>query len=210
MSVNSLDDRGTFPRCPECGGRVELVARPGRFREYLRGVHLEVPSDCGIPTCTDCAEESMSSEFSEQLDRSLACVLQERLRKHVQRIREMHVGTSQLEIEQALRVTPSYLSHVLSGRKVPSGSLVEMLALFAEVPGAFEHAMPNKHAQSTPVQQLAPLVATDVVYVYYAVKSFGGTAPKSSPPARQRWPAQPAYQSKFAEQAVAHASVGHA
>lgn len=210
MSVNSLDDRGTFPRCPECGGRVELVTRPGRFREYIRGVHLEIPSDCGIPTCTDCAEESMSSEFSEQLDRSLARVLQERLREHVQRIRKMHVGTSQLAIEQALRVTPSYLSHVLSGRKVPSGTLVEMLALFAEVPGAFEHAIPNKHAQSTPVEQGAPLVATDVVYMYCAAKSFGGPKPKSSPRARQRWPAQPSYQSKFADQATANVSVGHA
>lgn len=210
MSLNSLDDRGAFPRCPECGGRVELAARPGRFREYVRGVHLEIPNDCGIPTCTKCGEESMSLEFSKELDRRLADVLRERLKSYVQRIQRNYVGTSQLEIEQALRVTPSYLSHVLGGRKVPSGALVEMLALFAEVPGAFEHALPNKRAQPTLLEVAPTLVHTEVVWMYYEAKSFAGTPTEASPKTSRRWPTHPSYRSKFADQAPAESCVGYA
>ena len=60
-----------FPRCPDCGGRVKLLATPGRTREYLRGVHLAIPSDFELPTCTRCSEPSMSPEYSQPLDEIL-------------------------------------------------------------------------------------------------------------------------------------------
>jgi len=43
----------------------------GRTRQYLRGVHLRIPDDYGIPTCTKCGEESMNIEVSEPLDKML-------------------------------------------------------------------------------------------------------------------------------------------
>lgn len=138
MTNNSLEPK--FPRCPECGGEVQLKARAGRTREYLKGVRLPIPAGFGIPTCTKCGEESMSLDVSEKLDAQLSQVLTERLQKYVETIRRNH-SVTQAEIEDALRVTRSYLSHVLSGRKPPSGTLVGMLSLFAEVPGAFEHAI---------------------------------------------------------------------
>lgn len=67
-----------FPRCPECGGRVELVTRAGRTRELLKGVVVEIPSDVGIPTCTRCGEESMSAEISDKLDAYLAETIRNR------------------------------------------------------------------------------------------------------------------------------------
>jgi hypothetical protein len=40
----------------------------GRTRQLERGVHLPIPDDFGIPTCTRCGEESMSLDVSEKLD----------------------------------------------------------------------------------------------------------------------------------------------
>ena len=60
-----------FPRCSECGGEVKLLGGTGRTRQYIRGVHLPIPDDYGIPTCVDCGEESMNIEISEPLDKIL-------------------------------------------------------------------------------------------------------------------------------------------
>ncbi len=60
-----------FPRCPDCGGEVKLIAKEGRTRECVRGIHSPVPSDFEIPTCIQCGEESMVPEISENLDRLL-------------------------------------------------------------------------------------------------------------------------------------------
>lgn len=72
--AGSKTDVPEFPRCPECGGRVELTARAGRTRERWKGVFLEIPSDVQIPTCTACGEESMIPEVSEPLDARLAAL----------------------------------------------------------------------------------------------------------------------------------------
>lgn len=60
-----------WPRCPACGGEVELTAREGRTREIERGIHVAIPSDVRIPTCTECGEETMSLDITEPLDRML-------------------------------------------------------------------------------------------------------------------------------------------
>lgn len=57
-----------FPRCPECGGEVKLLAKEGRTREYIKGIHLSVPADFEIPTCVKCGEESMVPEIAQKLD----------------------------------------------------------------------------------------------------------------------------------------------
>lgn len=55
-------------RCGECGGSVLPRARPGRTREFKRGVYLSIPDDFEIPTCVACDEEYMSLDISEPLD----------------------------------------------------------------------------------------------------------------------------------------------
>lgn len=159
MTSQALETR--FPRCPECGGAVQLKARAGRTREYLKGVHLPIPADFGIPTCTKCGEESMSLDLSEELDAQLGAVLTQQLHGYVATIRRKY-SVTQAEIEDALRVTRSYLSHVLSGRKPPSGTLVEMLSLFADVPGALEHAL-RRPVATTVSNVPAVLLLRDVV-----------------------------------------------
>lgn len=66
-------------RCVECGGDVEMVAKSGRTREMLRGVHVPIPDDFKIPTCTRCGEEFMSLDVSEPLD-ALLMPIAERMR----------------------------------------------------------------------------------------------------------------------------------
>lgn len=145
MAKNPTTEK--FPRCPECGGEVRLLARKGRTREYLRGVRLPIPDDFGIPTCMKCGEESMNVEVSEPLDKLLGEHLCSKLRAQVGTLRGRH-GVTQQQIEDALGVTRSYLSHLLAGRNEPSPTLVKMLALFVDVPGAFEHAWGRKKSVS--------------------------------------------------------------
>jgi hypothetical protein len=57
-----------LPRCSECGGAVKLTAKPGRTREYRRGVVLPIPDDFETPICISCGEEFMIPEVSEELD----------------------------------------------------------------------------------------------------------------------------------------------
>jgi hypothetical protein len=58
-----------FPRCVECGGRMELTQRSGRTRELAKCVHLPVPADFNVPTCQLCGDEVWSPEMSQELDR---------------------------------------------------------------------------------------------------------------------------------------------
>lgn len=57
-----------YPRCPDCGGTVRLMTGPGRTREVLKGVHVEIPVDFEVPACEKCGEPSMNIEVSEPLD----------------------------------------------------------------------------------------------------------------------------------------------
>lgn len=49
-----------------------MIAKPGRTRQFKRGVHLLIPRHVMIPTCVDCGEEFMIPEVSEVLDHMLA------------------------------------------------------------------------------------------------------------------------------------------
>lgn len=54
--------------CGECGGDVEMVAKPGRTRDYGKGRILPIPADFELPTCVQCDEEYMDIETSSRLD----------------------------------------------------------------------------------------------------------------------------------------------
>jgi transcriptional regulator with XRE-family HTH domain/ribosomal protein S27AE len=132
-----------LPRCPECGGAVEMRKAAGRTREFRRGVLLEIPQTFGIPTCTRCGEESMIPEVSDELDRVLGEAYRaqqaQTIRVCVDVIRLRH-DVSQREIEKACGVTASYLSHMMSGKKETSLTLMRLIEIFALSPEAFEHA----------------------------------------------------------------------
>ena len=44
-----------------------LTAKSGRTYEYFAGVHLPVPDDFELPTCTRCGEELHDYEVMERL-----------------------------------------------------------------------------------------------------------------------------------------------
>lgn len=115
------------------------MAKAGRTREYVRGVHLPVPADFEIPTCDRCGDEFMSPEISEQLDQTMKGLLCARFAESVQIIVGRH-GVSQLQVEDAARVTRSYFSHVCAGRKEPSGTLALLLEIFERFPATFQYA----------------------------------------------------------------------
>jgi transcriptional regulator with XRE-family HTH domain len=145
MSMNKLGSM-KLPRCPECGGTVQLSVGTGRTREYRRNVKLAVPDDFRIPTCTRCGEEVMIPEVSEELDKLLEGVFlaqqARQLRSCVQVLRERH-GVTQQQIEDACCVTRSYLSHLLGKRREASPTLMRLLESFALSPDLFEHALEN-------------------------------------------------------------------
>jgi hypothetical protein len=131
-----------FPRCLECGGQMELTQRRGRTRELVKGVHLPIPDDFRIPTCQSCGDEVWSPEMSDALDAQLGKQVGGVIRGYVEHLSD-RFDVTQAQVASACRVTHTYLSHVTHGRKMPSGTLVELLSIFEEVDGAFEHAFPS-------------------------------------------------------------------
>ena len=65
---------GTYPRCGECGGSVELSEGEGRTRELSRGVVVAIPSSFRIPTCVRCGETFAVPEVHDALDKMLAAM----------------------------------------------------------------------------------------------------------------------------------------
>ncbi|MES1186827.1 MAG: helix-turn-helix domain-containing protein [Myxococcales bacterium] len=136
-----------FPRCPECGGNVELCAKSGRTRQYRRGVYIEIPADFKIPTCEQCGEEMMSALISSRLD----AILHEQfltqqatqLRAYVHILKTRH-SVTQRQIEDACGVTRSYLSHLLSGKREAGTTLMRLIEVFALFGDTFEHARDGK------------------------------------------------------------------
>lgn len=128
--MNRDEANPTFGRCGDCGGTIELKFGPGRTREHLRGVWLTVPNDFGTPACSSCGEEYMVPEVSEPLDALLRARLTAQVNQCVALI-QARDNVTQQQIEDALGITRSYLSHLRAGRKEPSGMLVKLLQLCA-------------------------------------------------------------------------------
>ena len=133
-----------YPRCLECGGNIEMTQRSGRSRELAKGVRVSIPDYFPIPTCESCGEELWAPELSEVLDELLKKQLGKEIGGYIARI-SGRFGVTQAQIGSACRVSHTYLSHVTAGRKTPSGMLLELLRLFVEVDGAFEHAYSGAH-----------------------------------------------------------------
>lgn len=119
--------------CDRCGGRVELVAVPGRRREFRTGMMLDVPESFPIATCRQCGETYLTTEEAERLEAVLADQLATECQKLVATI-QARTGFTQKQIEAVCGVTPTYLSHVLAGRKQPSATLLRLLECFAVHP----------------------------------------------------------------------------
>lgn len=131
----------TFP-CVECGGLVRLETGPGRVEEYRRGVPLPVPAELAIATCSSCGERYFDEEQREALAAYQAPLFAAWQREHcaplIERIRRRHRGVTLRDLEGACGVSPTYLSHVLAGRKDASLTLIRLLEAFANAPAELE------------------------------------------------------------------------
>lgn len=110
-------------RCSECDhGVVEPVGGTGRLFLYRKGCRLELPEEFPVPTCGSCGAQFIDAEVSKAASEVLRPAFMARQAAHVsflvERIRERH-GCTLGQIEAACGVTPTYLSHVVKGRKEP-------------------------------------------------------------------------------------------
>lgn len=127
--------------CAECGKRVVPKTGPGRTREYVRGCRLPIPDDFPIPTCTGCGETYMTAEISAKLDallREKYLLLQSDHYRRLVSILVRRHGVTQKDIIRTCQVTPSYLSHVLAGKKQASTTLTRLLEAFVACPSEFK------------------------------------------------------------------------
>jgi len=70
-----------FP-CSECGHEVtKLIGKSGRMREHKIGVHIEIPADFLLPTCTNCDEYFTNGELSERLNAIMETIYRKSLEK---------------------------------------------------------------------------------------------------------------------------------
>ncbi|HZF50454.1 MAG TPA: helix-turn-helix transcriptional regulator [Polyangiaceae bacterium] len=136
----------TFP-CAECGHDVELATGTGRTREYVQGHHLPIPDNFLLPTCTSCGETYTTQEISEALDAMLSREFRRRQSAHfrvlVEILTQRH-GVTQKEIVRACGVTPSHLSHVISGKKEASLTLTRLLEAFVASKDEFIRHLENR------------------------------------------------------------------
>ena len=113
----------------------------GRTRHFKRGVVRTIPDSAQIPICDACGETFMGPEDSVRVDAALreAFRLEQsaRVRALVDAIKVKYSATLR-EIEQACAVTPSYLSHVISGGRLTSETLVRLMEAFAVCRSEFE------------------------------------------------------------------------
>ncbi len=141
--------------CEACEeGTVRRWAHAGRTYEYRRGLELPIPEDLALEECDRCGEL--------YLDEAEADALREAMRKPylewqasearalVDRITHAIPGITQRQLERALGVTATYLSHVLKGRKEASQTLMTLLEEFALHPRDVVRKLELKPWRSVP------------------------------------------------------------
>lgn len=120
-------------RCFECGGRVRLLAKPGRKMAYRNAPALPIPRALRLPTCDSCGEVYLDSAASRRLDDALESVYRDRLAEIARDALARLRGTiSKQDLEASLGLSQGYLSKL--PRKPTSPILVSLLALLAEDP----------------------------------------------------------------------------
>lgn len=123
--------------CSACGRGTIVPARgPGRIVGFKQIPGIEIPADFPIPTCTQCGVPSLDKNTLRKMDRALDGAYRERLAEELiaalQLLEEHEI--SQRELENALGLSPGYLSKLKHRKEVPSAALVAVLMLLAARP----------------------------------------------------------------------------
>jgi transcriptional regulator with XRE-family HTH domain len=149
---------------------------------------LPVPDDFGIPTCSSCGEEYFTTELGEALAERQAAAYAAWQREHcgrlvneIQRRREVTLR----QIEGVCGVSATYLSHVLSGTKEASATLIRLLEAYAREPQEFarqlrgEPWMPQASTVTVSSSGVSPSCALLVALVS---RPSAGFATRETPP----------------------------
>lgn len=119
---------------------------------YRRGSRYALPVELEVPTCSKCG--------ALFLDDRLCVIAREALKPTYQREQSEHLSflvqtirakarVSNRELERACGVTPTYLSHVLKGRKDASEILIGLLEGFAICPSEVRRRLERQGAHDT-------------------------------------------------------------
>lgn len=138
--------------CFECGGTLEMKGGKDRVFTYRKGSDYVLPVDFQMPTCRECGEVFLNAEVEKTAKDVVRPLFLKDQEQHfqilVQSIRERH-NVSLRELEKACGVTPTYLSHVLKGRKEASEVLVGLVEAFAVHPDELARRLNRKGAHDT-------------------------------------------------------------
>src|SRR5690606_36678789 len=119
---------------------------------YRRGFVLEVPEDIEIPTCDRCGAEYIDMDLRDQIKARLKPKHDESQSDHISFLIgaiQNRTQASYREIEKACGLTPTYLSHVLSGRREASEQLIALLEAYAVCPSEVQRRLERKSAHDT-------------------------------------------------------------
>jgi hypothetical protein len=58
--------------CFACGGKLKVIAKPGRMYEDETGELYEIPAELKIPTCLDCGTPHEDTFITGRIERSVA------------------------------------------------------------------------------------------------------------------------------------------
>jgi hypothetical protein len=119
--------------CAECGGTVDMAPGVGRTREFSRGFSVPIPDDFLIPTCGRCGELYVLPEIEQKLNAVLRKRLLQMQADHYRTLVDILMcrnGIKQKDVVRACGVTPSYMSHILNGKRRASTTLTRLLEAF--------------------------------------------------------------------------------
>lgn len=139
--------------CNECGARaVTVKTGPGRDYQYRRGFIMELPEELEVPTCDACGAMFINGALEDEVRALLKPEHDQSQASHVgfliEVIRE-RTGLSNRKIEKACGLTPTYLSHVLAGRREASETLIGLLEAYAVCPSEAVRRLERKSAHDT-------------------------------------------------------------
>jgi hypothetical protein len=122
-----------FP-CGECGATVVKASAAGKVWEFRRGVPVAIPEHVIVPRCPRCGDMYLDDSDVQAIETAVrAVVLKEQVAVYercVAKLQTEHDATLG-EIERVCGVTPTYLSHVMKGRRVASVTLTRLLEALA-------------------------------------------------------------------------------
>ena len=139
--------------CTEClNGEVVLKSGGGRLFVYRRGSCYELPADFVVPTCDDCGASFLDDALEQAARELLRPLYLEDQKRHLAYLVatiKAGVSVTNRQLEKACGVTPTYLSHLLNGRKEASEPLLGLLEAYAINPQEVQRRLARRGAHDT-------------------------------------------------------------